>query len=173
MLRQRSVCKTIKKKTNQKKKTRNIYFQRLPILQIKVAWNRFPRHLLTIFKALKKKSFLLHSRTSFTHLLTNGFKFEMAGVLWQSLLWCERYLEIPWNSFWSRAWKILARFSHSFTNTFLRQFLLSEFPQTEVILPIFQTSRLQRWNYSFKNQFKISEFLAVVCLQEDVIQWVT
>ena len=41
----------------------------------------------------------------------------MAGVLWQSLLWCERYQEIPWNSFWSRAWKILARFSHSFTNT--------------------------------------------------------
>ena len=120
MLRQRSVCKTIKKKQTKKKKekTRNTYFQRLPILQIKVAWNRFPRHLLTIFKALKKKNFPLRSRTSFTHLLTNGFNFEMASVLWQSLLWCERYLEIPWNSFWSRAWKILDRFSHSFTNTF-------------------------------------------------------
>ena len=123
MLRQRSVCKQLKKtikknKPLKKEKTRNISFRRLPILPIKVAWNRFPRHLLTIFKALKWKSFLLHSRTSFTHLLTNGFKFEMAGVLWQSLLWCERYLEIPWKSFWSRAWKILARFSHSFTNTF-------------------------------------------------------
>ena len=91
-------------------------------------------------------------------------------VSWQSLLLCESYQKMVWNSFWGRARKILAGFSYNFSNTFFwdnyNASLLSELQQTEVIFPNLQTLTSTMMKSFVWIQFKMSEFSADVCWKE-------
>ena len=69
---------------------------------LQVARNSFIRLWSAVFRE-PKNQLCFFVVEHFSQLLTRVFKFELVGVIWQSLFLCSCYGEIPLNSFWGRS----------------------------------------------------------------------